>query len=78
MHARRYAVVRRDEDGQTVVDREETITRRVALPPQLENGDAVDLSDTWVDRSYPGSILATAAFTKVCACVLMCVFVLFM
>lgn len=24
----RYAVVRRDEDGQTVVDRDETVTRR--------------------------------------------------
>jgi hypothetical protein len=38
---------------------------RVVLPPQLENGDVVDLSDTWVDRSYPGSILGTVAFTKV-------------
>ncbi|GBF89315.1 4-alpha-glucanotransferase [Raphidocelis subcapitata] len=61
----RYAVVHRDEDGNVVTEKEETITRRVVLPEQLENGDVVDLSDSWVDRSYPGSILATAAFTKV-------------
>jgi hypothetical protein len=25
--------------------------------------------DTWCDRSYPGSILASKAFTQVCSCV---------
>jgi hypothetical protein len=40
--------------------------------------------DTWVDRSYPGSILTTSAFTKVgvqylflvvCSCVRFCEYV---
>ncbi|KAI8466522.1 MAG: cytosolic 4-alpha-glucanotransferase [Monoraphidium minutum] len=61
----RYAVVTHGDDGRPVVEREETVTRRVVLPPQMENGDVIDLSDTWVDRSYPGSILDTCAFTKV-------------
>ncbi len=31
----------------------------------LQGGDLVEVSDTWVDRSHPASLMASAAFTKV-------------
>lgn len=34
-------------------------------PCCLQGGDLVEVSDTWVDRSHPASLMASAAFTKV-------------
>lgn len=39
--------------------------RCVRLHPGLQNGDIVEVLDVWPDKSYPTSIMATAAFTKV-------------
>ena len=47
------------------VDKSETCEHVLALPEGLKPGDVVEVLDTWVDHSYPGSILTSAAFTKV-------------
>jgi hypothetical protein len=54
------------EDGQQVVDAEELMEHSLLLHEGLSHGDVVEVLDTWCDRSYPGSILASSAFTKVC------------
>jgi hypothetical protein len=61
---RRYALVSQ-EDGQQVVDAEELMDHTLALHEGLGHGDVVEVLDTWCDRSYPGSILSSSAFTKV-------------
>jgi hypothetical protein len=48
-----------------VVDKEEVITRTLQLHEGLGHGDVVEVLDTWCDSSYPGSILASKAFTQV-------------
>jgi hypothetical protein len=53
------------EDGQQVVDAEELMEHSLALHEGLSHGDVVEVLDTWCDRSYPGSILSSSAFTKV-------------
>jgi hypothetical protein len=53
------------EDGQQVVDAEELMEHSLLLHEGLGHGDVVEVLDTWCDRSYPGSILASSAFTKV-------------
>lgn len=55
------------EDGQQVIDREELMKRTLHLHEGLNHGDVVEVLDTWSDRSYPGSILASSAFTQVCS-----------
>jgi hypothetical protein len=52
------------------VDKSETCEHVVTLPEGLRTGDVVEVLDTWVDRSYPGSILTSCAFTKVSGVVL--------
>ena len=39
--------------------------RTLLLHEGLNHGDVIEVLDTWCDRSYPGSILASSAFTKV-------------
>lgn len=53
------------EDGQQVVEKEELMERNLQLHEGLSHGDVVEVLDTWCDRSYPGSILSSSAFTKV-------------
>eukprot|EP00879_Flechtneria_rotunda_P016824 GHRR01017609.1.p1 GENE.GHRR01017609.1~~GHRR01017609.1.p1 ORF type:complete len:841 (+),score=284.87 GHRR01017609.1:629-3151(+) len=60
----RYAVVSY-EDGQQVIEKEELLEHTLLLHEGLSHGDVVEVMDTWCDRSYPGSILSTSAFTKV-------------
>lgn len=60
----RYAIVS-SEDGQQVVEKEELMERTLLLHEGLNHGDVVEVLDTWCDRSYPGSILASRAFTQV-------------
>lgn len=48
-----------------MVEKEEVITRTLQLHEGLGQGDVVEVLDTWVDSSYPGSILASKAFTQV-------------
>lgn len=60
----RYASVSYD-NGELVVDKEEVITRTLQLHEGLGHGDVVEVLDTWCDSSYPGSILASKAFTQV-------------
>jgi hypothetical protein len=40
--------------------------RTVWLPEGLQGGDLLELCDTWVDRSHPAALMASAAFTQVC------------
>jgi hypothetical protein len=47
------------------VGKEESAPRTLDLPEGMAHGDVVEVDDTWVDSSYPGSILSTCAFTKV-------------
>lgn len=54
-------------DGQQVVDKEELMERTLQLHEGLSHGDVVEVLDTWCDRSYPGSILSSSAFTQVWA-----------
>lgn len=61
----RYALVSYD-NGELVVDKEELMPRSLQLHEGLAHGDVVEVLDTWVDSSYPGSILASRAFTQVC------------
>lgn len=60
----RYALVSYD-NGELVVEKEELFTRTLQLHEGLGNGDVVEVLDTWCDASYPGSILASKAFTQV-------------
>ena len=53
------------KDGRLVVEKEESIVHTLDLHESLGHGEVVEIVDTWVDRSYPGSILSTAAFTQV-------------
>eukprot|EP00775_Hariotina_reticulata_P007782 gene7782-7980_t len=60
----KYAIVRQ-EDGQQVVESEELLEHTLLLQQGLGHGDVVEVLDTWCDRSYPGSILSSSAFTQV-------------
>lgn len=60
----RYALVSYDH-GELVVEKEELLTRTLELHEGLGHGDVVEVLDTWCDASYPGSILASKAFTQV-------------
>lgn len=53
------------KDGHMHVGKEESAPRTLDLPEGMAHGDVVEVDDTWVDSSYPGSILSTCAFTKV-------------
>jgi hypothetical protein len=61
----RYAIIRQ-EDGQQVVESEELMEHTLLLHQGLSHGDVIEVLDTWCDRSYPGSILSSSAFTQVC------------
>lgn len=61
---RRYALVSYD-NGELVVEREELMEHTLQLHEGLGRGDVVEVLDTWCDASYPGSVLASRAFTKV-------------
>jgi hypothetical protein len=60
----RYALVSYDH-GELVVEKEELLTRTLELHEGLGHGEVVEVLDTWCDASYPGSILASKAFTQV-------------
>jgi hypothetical protein len=51
--------------GELVVEKEELLTRTLQLHEGLGHGEVVEVLDTWCDASYPGSILASKAFTQV-------------
>ncbi|KAJ9519153.1 hypothetical protein QJQ45_007717 [Haematococcus lacustris] len=53
------------EDGEPKVDKSETCEHSLVMPEGLKNGDVIEVLDTWIDNSYPGSILRSCAFTKV-------------
>lgn len=63
----RYALVSYD-NGELVVEKEELMTRSLQLHEGLGHGDVVEVLDSWCDASYPGSILASKAFTEVRVC----------
>lgn len=56
------------EDGHMTVNQEELSERCLVLHEGLAHGDVVEVLDTWCDRSYPGSILSSSAFTKARPC----------
>jgi len=64
----RYALVSYD-NGELVVEKEELMPRSLQLHEGLGHGDVVEVLDSWCDTSYPGSILASKAFTEVCVAV---------
>ena len=39
--------------------------RTVWLPEGLQGGDLLEVCDTWVDKSHPAALMASAAFTQV-------------
>lgn len=57
----RYAIV--DESINLV--KWENNTHTISLPEGLEDGSIIDIYDDWIDRSHPGQLLSTSAFTKV-------------
>uniref|UniRef100_A0A7S3QVA9 4-alpha-glucanotransferase n=2 Tax=Dunaliella tertiolecta TaxID=3047 RepID=A0A7S3QVA9_DUNTE len=61
----KYVVVEDGDDDGKKMEKWELDEHVISLPSTLKNGDVVEVLDTWVDRSYPGSILTTSAFTKV-------------
>lgn len=64
MYGNRYAMVSYSH-GELVVEKEELLTRTLQLHEGLGHGEVVEVLDTWCDASYPGSILASKAFTQV-------------
>ena len=63
----RYAIVGH-EGGHMTGNQEELSERCLVLHEGLAHGDVVEVLDTWCDRSYPGSILSSSAFTKARPC----------
>lgn len=72
----KYALVRqRDDDsaaptacahGPWLVEKEDASGERtVWLPEGLQGGDLLEVCDTWVDKSHPAALMASAAFTEV-------------
>jgi 4-alpha-glucanotransferase len=57
----RYAVV---DDSMSVITSASN-THTLLLPQSLEDGSIIDIYDEWMDRSHPGYLLSTCAFTKV-------------
>jgi hypothetical protein len=64
MYGNRYAMVSYSH-GELVIEKEELLTRTLQLHEGLGHGEVVEVLDTWCDASYPGSILASKAFTQV-------------
>jgi hypothetical protein len=61
-------VVTYDEAGRAALERQEVVTRLLALHEELAHGDIVEVVDRWTGRGYPGHMLASCAFTKVGSC----------
>ncbi|KXZ50081.1 hypothetical protein GPECTOR_18g59 [Gonium pectorale] len=71
----KYALARQKDDdtaggpnvhGNWLIEKEDAAGERtVWLPEGLQGGELVELCDTWIDRSHPAALMASAAFTKV-------------
>ncbi|GFR48695.1 hypothetical protein Agub_g10651, partial [Astrephomene gubernaculifera] len=71
----KYALARQKDDdtapgpsvhGNWLIEKEDAAGERtVWLPEGLQGGELVEVSDTWIERSHPAALMASAAFTKV-------------
>ncbi|GLC39071.1 4-alpha-glucanotransferase dpe2 [Pleodorina starrii] len=71
----KYALARQKDDesasgpnvfGNWLIEKEDAAGERtVWLPEGLQGGELVEVVDTWIDKSHPAALMASAAFTKV-------------